>query len=176
MIKEIKDAIAKHELDVTPDEESFLGAYLNPDLPCFLNARAAAQGVGLPSVEGLRIEAKFSGCLVAALNTAESVFPFQKSLVLKSLVEGLRPMAAPTFPAFQNPITQDAHREWPCTFALTALDELSGNSINSRTIRNLRCTGEIPNDCFFKDGKKVIIHRDRFLAWWESRLLPAGTD
>lgn len=117
-MKELKDVIAKNKLDMSPEEEKLLEAYLNPDLPCFLNARAAAQSVGLPSVEGLRIEAKFFKCLVAALDARECIFPLQKRLVSKSILNGLRPVTA-TSPAFQNPIIQDAHQERPCTFAPT---------------------------------------------------------
>lgn len=71
---------------------------------------------------------------------------------------------------FINSIVQAAKEEWPPTFALAAVDKLSGGACNNRTIRNKRSLGLIPENCFFKHGRKVIVHRDRFLAWWDSQI------
>lgn len=54
----------------------------------------------------------------------------------------------------------------PPIFPGKDLDRLTGNVLRWRTIQNRRCRREIPEDCFFKiSPKKVLILRDRFVAW-----------
>jgi hypothetical protein len=71
---------------------------------------------------------------------------------------------------FKHPITQAAQAEWPAVFALIFIDTLSGGAINHKTIRNKRSLSLIPSNCFAKSGRKVLVHRDTFLAWWETQL------
>lgn len=73
---------------------------------------------------------------------------------------------------FRNEIVATACREWPATFALTEVDRISGYALRCRTLRNKRSLGQIPKNCFFRDGRKLLVHRDRFLAWWDTQLQP----
>ena len=42
----------------------------------------------------------------------------------------------------------------------------------SQTIRNLRSQRKIPDDCFIRDGNRVLIVTEPFLAWKNTRLRP----
>lgn len=61
----------------------------------------------------------------------------------------------------------------PPVLAGKSLDELTAHSINWRTTQNARSRGEIPAECFAYAGRKVLILRDPFLAWWRTTLRPA---
>ncbi len=60
----------------------------------------------------------------------------------------------------------------PPVFAGLALDELTGGAINWRTIQNARSNPDIdiPRECFIYSGRKVLVRRDPFLAWWRTTL------
>ena len=64
--------------------------------------------------------------------------------------------------------------ELPAVFAGTKLDELTGSAIAWGTIQNKRTKSEIPEDCFLRSGRIVLIVRDPFLTWWISTLGPGG--
>lgn len=56
----------------------------------------------------------------------------------------------------------------PETFLANRLDDLSLGAFRWRTIKNLRCKGPIPKNCFVKvSPRKIFIVRDEFLAWAE---------
>ncbi|MGE4421492.1 MAG: hypothetical protein AB7D39_04285 [Pseudodesulfovibrio sp.] len=40
----------------------------------------------------------------------------------------------------------------------------------AKTIRNMRSARSIPTNLFFRDGTRVLVDRDSFLAWWGQRL------
>jgi len=61
----------------------------------------------------------------------------------------------------------------PPVFAGKSLDALTGDSIHWRTTQNARSRGEIPSECFAYSGRKVLVIRDPFLAWWRTKLRPA---
>jgi hypothetical protein len=69
-------------------------------------------------------------------------------------------------------IISKAREEWPPIFAATEIDRLSGGALRRRTIANLRCKGEIPENIFLKDGRKLLCLRDELLTWWSRRLRP----
>jgi hypothetical protein len=66
-----------------------------------------------------------------------------------------------------------ARKEWPPLFAATELDRLTGGALRRRTIANMRSLGEIPDQIFLLDGRKLLIVRDELLAWWSERLTAA---
>lgn len=60
----------------------------------------------------------------------------------------------------------DLFAGWPEQFLTNRLDELSGGAYRWRTIKNLRCKGKIPENCFVKvSPRKIFIVRDAFLNW-----------
>lgn len=57
-------------------------------------------------------------------------------------------------------------RTLPEVFPGKDIDKLSGNIFRWRTLQNMRCKGEISQDCFVRLGtRKVLICRDKFLEW-----------
>lgn len=40
----------------------------------------------------------------------------------------------------------------------------------AKTIRNMRSTRTIPDELFIRDGKRVLVDVEAFLAWWGGRL------
>lgn len=67
-------------------------------------------------------------------------------------------------------IIEQARSEWPIFFALTEIDAMTGNAIRRRTIKNMRSRGEIPEGCFSKIRRKIIVNRDSFLDWYSSQI------
>jgi hypothetical protein len=67
-------------------------------------------------------------------------------------------------------IISELRQALPPVFAGTSLDELTGSAIKWSTTQNRRSRGEIPPECFVKSGKRTLIRRDPFLAWWSSTL------
>lgn len=58
--------------------------------------------------------------------------------------------------------------ELPERFLAMELDELTCGLFKWRTIKNLRCKGKIPADCFMKvSPRKIVIVKSRFLDWAE---------
>ena len=70
-------------------------------------------------------------------------------------------------------IIEQLRQELPPVFAGTAVADLTGGSINWGTVQNRRSRNEIPDDCFVRSGKRVLIVRDRFLDWWSGTLSEA---
>jgi len=58
----------------------------------------------------------------------------------------------------------------PPVLAGQSLDELTGNAMHWPTVQNARSRREIPEACFVYAGRKVLIIRDPFLAWWKTTL------
>jgi hypothetical protein len=59
----------------------------------------------------------------------------------------------------------------PPIFAGTALDNYTGNGYRWRTLQNEKCRGETPQGMFLRQGgRKLLVDRDRFLAYWQSKL------
>lgn len=70
-----------------------------------------------------------------------------------------------------HPVVAAARKEWPIIFAAHDIHEISGGAFALNTIRDLRSKKRIPPKCFARSmGKKVIIHRDNFLDWWNTKL------
>ena len=68
------------------------------------------------------------------------------------------------------PLEQLRH-SLPPVFAGTALDRLTGEGYRWRTLQNEKSRGETPPDMFLKQGsRKLLVDRDRFLAYWQSKL------
>jgi hypothetical protein len=70
-------------------------------------------------------------------------------------------------------IVEQLRERLPSTFAGTSLPKLTGDSINWGTIQNKRSRREIPEACFIKSGKRVLVVRDPFLDWWATTLRAA---
>ncbi len=67
-----------------------------------------------------------------------------------------------TFTDFQN---------WPELFAGTAINEMTGGALRWRTLQNMKCKGEIPSNCFVRQGsRKLLLRRDNLLKWWASQI------
>ena len=63
----------------------------------------------------------------------------------------------------------------PPIFAGTSLDERTGEGYRWRTLQNEKSRGEAPADMFLKQGsRKLLVDRDRFLAYWQSKLRITG--
>ncbi len=62
----------------------------------------------------------------------------------------------------------------PPVFAGQSLGVLTGDAIHWPSIQNARSRGEIPAECFAYAGRKVLVRRDRFLAWWKTTLRASG--
>lgn len=73
------------------------------------------------------------------------------------------------------PIVASVRKEWPPLFALSKIDRMSGGVFAYSTIRNMRAQKKIPDECFIRyKGKKVVVHRDPFLDWWNTQLEPCN--
>jgi len=59
----------------------------------------------------------------------------------------------------------------PPVFAGTSLDGLTGEGYRWRTLQNEKSRGETPTGMFLRHGgRKLIVDRDRFLDYWQSKL------
>ncbi|MEL7640748.1 MAG: hypothetical protein AAGU21_13985 [Solidesulfovibrio sp.] len=67
-------------------------------------------------------------------------------------------------------IIEELRAAWPPVVAGQSLDELTAGAIHWPTIQNARSRREIPAECFAYAGRKVLIVRDPFLAWWKTTL------
>jgi hypothetical protein len=67
-------------------------------------------------------------------------------------------------------VIEQLRQELPPVFAGPSLDKLTGDAIRWRTIQNRRSQREIPDECFFRSGTRVLVLRDKFLNWWETTL------
>jgi len=73
----------------------------------------------------------------------------------------------------QNPIQdliEELRASLPPIFAGPSIDELTGGAVVYRTLQNKHCAGEIPDEVFVFSGRKKLIRRDIFLAWWQTTL------
>ena len=71
---------------------------------------------------------------------------------------------------FKHPITQATLTKGPSVFALTKFDPLSGKAINHRAIQNKHFLSFISEECFVRDGNRVMIVTEPFLAWKSTRI------
>ncbi len=67
-------------------------------------------------------------------------------------------------------VIEQLRRDLPPVFLGSSLDKLTGNAIRWRTIQNRRSRREIPDECFFRSGTRILVLRDKFLHWWETTL------
>lgn len=58
----------------------------------------------------------------------------------------------------------------PPVFAGKSLDILTGDAIHWASVQNARSRHEIPAECFAYAGRKVLVRRDPFVAWWRTTL------
>ena len=59
----------------------------------------------------------------------------------------------------------------PPIFAGSALDDFTGRAYRWRTLQNEKSRGDAPAEIFLKQGtRKLLVDRDRFLAYWQSKL------
>jgi hypothetical protein len=70
---------------------------------------------------------------------------------VEELIEQLRAQLAPAFPGRQ-------------------IGALTGGLLHWPSVQNKRGRGEIPDECFCYQGRRVIVLRDPFLNWWISTL------
>jgi hypothetical protein len=64
-------------------------------------------------------------------------------------------------------------QELPSVFSGKSLDKLTGNAIRWDTIQNQRSQRKIPDDCFVRSGRRILVVRDPFLIWWATTLSEA---
>ena len=69
-----------------------------------------------------------------------------------------------------NIIIDELRDALPPVFAGPSVDSLTGGAIVWRTIQNKRSRREIPENCFAYTGRRVLVRRDPFLAWWGTTL------
>ncbi len=43
---------------------------------------------------------------------------------------------------------------------------------STKTLRNMRSLRAVPDGLFVRDGKRVLVDMEGFLAWWGARLTP----
>lgn len=67
-------------------------------------------------------------------------------------------------------VVADLQSALPPVFAGQSLNSLTGDAIHWPSIQNARSRREIPAECFAYAGRKVLIRRDPFLAWWKTTL------
>ena len=67
-------------------------------------------------------------------------------------------------------IVDELRAALPPVFAGPSLDDLTGGAIIWRTIQNKRALRLIPPEVFGYTGRRVLIRRDLFLAWWGTTL------
>jgi hypothetical protein len=72
-------------------------------------------------------------------------------------------------------VIEELRKFLPPVFAGTALNDLTGNAIHWPTIQNNRAQRNIPDECFVKSGRRVLIIRDPFLRWWSTTLRRGAT-
>src|SRR4051794_6333155 len=70
-------------------------------------------------------------------------------------------------------IIDELRQTLPPVFAGTSLGELTGGAIHWPTIQNRRALRQIPDDCFFRSGARIVVIRDEFLSWWATTLAEA---
>lgn len=70
-------------------------------------------------------------------------------------------------------IIEELRRALPPVFAGSSVGELTGNAIHWPTIQNRRALRQIPDACFVRSGRRVLILRDEFLDWWATTLSEA---
>ena len=59
----------------------------------------------------------------------------------------------------------------PPIFAGSSLDDFTGRGYRWRTLQNEKSRGEAPAEMFLKQGsRKLLVDRDRFLTYWQSKL------
>lgn len=63
-------------------------------------------------------------------------------------------------------------KELPPIWERTQTDELTGGVVKARTYANLQSLKQAPKG--FRVGRKVVIEREAFLYWLESRLTHGG--
>ena len=75
-----------------------------------------------------------------------------------------------------NQLRKQLDNHLPPVFAGTSIDELTGNAIRWKSVRNRRSKKlpeerRVPEACFLHHGsRKVLIVRDPFLDWWFRQL------
>ena len=72
--------------------------------------------------------------------------------IKQSILDNLAPILGPAFPISHC----DQIRAFPA----------------GKTIRNMRSLRQIPEDCFIREGSRVLIVTEPFLEWFSSRLVP----
>ncbi|WP_075353043.1 hypothetical protein [Desulfovibrio sp. DV] len=70
-------------------------------------------------------------------------------------------------------VIEELRAALPPVLAGQSLAELTGNAMHWPTVQNARSRREIPEECFVYAGRKVLIVRDPFLAWWKTTLRAA---
>lgn len=67
-------------------------------------------------------------------------------------------------------IIEQLRHELPPIFAGKSIDDLTGHAIKWNTFKNLKYKPTCPSGLFLKNGRKVLVNRDVFLAWLESQI------
>jgi hypothetical protein len=76
-------------------------------------------------------------------------------------------------PATYAAAVEQLRETLPPVFAGPAVDQLTGGAIHWPTIQNKRSKREIPDGCFMRSGRRVLVRRDEFLDWWATTLSDA---
>jgi hypothetical protein len=59
----------------------------------------------------------------------------------------------------------------PVIFAGTELDGMTGGGYRWRSLQNEKSRGDAPAEMFLRHGsRKLLVDRDRFLSYWQSKL------
>lgn len=61
----------------------------------------------------------------------------------------------------------------PPVFLGSKIGELTGHAMAWGTVQNKRSRREIPEECFARNGSRVLVLRDPFLTWWATTLRPS---
>lgn len=65
-------------------------------------------------------------------------------------------------------------KELPPIFLGKNLTELTKGAFNWRTFQNMKCRGKVPEGVLLRSGNRnLLVVRDPFLEWWQSRLTKA---
>jgi hypothetical protein len=65
---------------------------------------------------------------------------------------------------------EELRLEAPALFPGEDITRYSGGRWIWPTLQNKRSRREVPEDIFVYSGRRILIHRDRFFAWWTTNI------
>ncbi len=74
-----------------------------------------------------------------------------------------------------SPALEQLKNTMPPVFAGTELTNFTGKAYQWRTLQNEKALGKVPPEVFLRSGgRKLLVVRDPFLAFWQSKIQEAG--